>query len=86
MKKFISLFIFLACYSAYSQSLSVFDVDTSSFPIMKAKFFAFDKDGKQIRPNTSDFSISENGQPRTIINVTCPSPKPPSPFIFSISI
>ena len=89
MKKFIRLFIFLACCSAYSQSLSVFDIDTSSFPIMKAKFFAFDKDGKQIRPNSSDFSITENGQPRTILNVTCPSSKAPVPLssvlVFDVS-
>jgi uncharacterized protein (TIGR02145 family) len=89
MKKFISLFIFLACCSAYSQSLSVFDVDTTNFPIMKAKFFAFNKDGNQIRPNTSDFSITENGQPRTILNVSCPSPKPQTPLssvlVFDVS-
>ena len=89
MKKFISLFIFLACCSAYSQSLSVFEVDTTNFPIMKAKFFAFDKDGKQIRPNAADFSLTENGQPRTILNVTCPSPKPQVPLssvlVFDVS-
>ena len=89
MKKFISLFIFLACCSAYSQSLSVFDIDTSSFPIMKAKFFAFDKDGNQTRPNTDNFSITENGQPRTILNITCPSLKPQVPLssvlVFDVS-
>ena len=89
MKKFISLFMFLICCSAYSQSLSIFDVDTSNFPIMKAKFFAFDKDGKQIRANAADFSLTENGQPRTILNVTCPSPKPAIPLssvlVFDVS-
>ena len=89
MKKFISLFIFLACYSAYSQSLSIFDVDTTNFPVMKAKFFTFDKDGNQIRPNSSDFSITENSQPRTVLNVTCPSPKPQVPLssvlVFDVS-
>jgi hypothetical protein len=89
MKKFISLFIFLVSCSVFSQSLSVFDVDTSSFPNMKVKFFAFDKDGNQLRPNTGDFSITENGQPRIILNVTCPDPKPQVPLssvlVFDVS-
>ena len=89
MKKFISLFVFLAYCSVYSQSLSIFDVDTANFPIMKAKFLAFDKDGKQIRPNVGDFSITENGQPRTILNVTCPNTQPQVPLssvlVFDVS-
>ena len=89
MKNLFYLFLFCLCNTAYSQSLSVFDVDTTNFPIMKAKFFAFDKDGKQIRPNIGDFSITENGQERTVINVSCPSPKPPVPLssvlVFDVS-
>ena len=56
---------------------------------MKAKFYAFDKDGNQLHPNVSDFSISENGLPRTVLNVTCPNPKPQSPLssvlVFDVS-
>ena len=81
MKKFISLFIFLACCSAYSQSLSLFDVDTSSFPTIKAKFFAFDKDGKQLlNLSPSDFEVQENGQPRTVSLVSCQSSQAPTPL------
>lgn len=86
MKKFIGLFIFLACCSAYSQSLSVFDVDTSSFPIMRAKFLAFDKDGKPIRPNINDFYLTENGQTQTVLNVICPSLKPLNNVSIALSI
>ena len=90
MKKCIFLLMFfLYTGITYSQSLSVFDIDTTNFPIMKAKFFALDKDGKQIRPNASDFSITENGLPRTVLNVTCPSPKPQVPLssvlVFDVS-
>jgi hypothetical protein len=83
------LLAFFGISRANSQSLSVFDVDTTNFPIMKAKFFAFDKDGKQLKPNVSDFSITENGQPRIVLNVTCPSPKPTVPLssvlVFDVS-
>jgi WD40 repeat protein len=81
MKLYIVIFLLIFGFlRANSQSLSIFDVDTTNFPIMKAKFFAFDKDGKQIRPNAGDFSITENGQPRTVLNLTCPDPKPQTPL------
>ena len=87
MKNLFYLFLFCLCNTAYSQSLSVFDVDTTNFPNMKAKFIAFDKDGKQIRPNIGDFSITENGQPRTVLRMLLALiPKPLIPIILSISV
>ncbi|MEI6089883.1 MAG: choice-of-anchor D domain-containing protein [bacterium] len=91
MKKIVCLFIFLFCYSAYSQSLSVFNINASNFPKIKANFFAFDNAEKQITNlSTSDFSITENGQPRTINNASCPEPLPPlaisSVLVFDMSI
>lgn len=65
-------------FAASAQSLSVFDVDTASFPTIKAKFYAFDATGNQITNlSLSDFQVTENSQPRTITNISCPSPKPP---------
>jgi len=61
----------------HAQSLSLFDVDASNFPTMKAKFYAFDAAGKQVRPSAGELSLTESGQLRTIINVTCPPPPPP---------
>jgi uncharacterized protein (TIGR02145 family) len=62
-----------------SQSLSVFNVDTTAFPAIKAKLYAFDSGGKQIlNLNSSDFEVKENGVPRVILSVSCPSPKPPA--------
>ncbi len=60
-----------------AQSLSLFDVDASNFPTMKAKFYAFDAIGKQVRPSASELTLTENGQPRVITSVTCPPPPPP---------
>ena len=90
MKNFIILFVLTFTYSAISQSLSVFDVDASNFPTIKAKFFAFDKDGKQITNlNTSDFEVKENGQPRSVTKVSCPAPQPTialsSVLVFDVS-
>ena len=90
MKKIIILIVLSFTYSAMSQSLSVFDVDASNFPTIKAKFYAFDKDGKQLTNlNPNDFELKENGQSRNVTNVSCPPPQPPialsSVLVFDVS-
>jgi len=78
MKKVLIMIISLNSYIAICQSLSVFNVDTSSFPTIKAKFFAYDSSGNQMTNlSPSDFQVTENGQPRTVTLVSCPSPTPP---------
>ncbi|MCX6153662.1 MAG: VWA domain-containing protein [Candidatus Kapabacteria bacterium] len=80
MKIFLLYLIFaISAIEALGQSLSVFNIDTSSFPVIRAKFFAFDGSGNQIRNiPSSDFSVSENGQLRTVLSVFCSLPKPSS--------
>ncbi|MFN8361153.1 MAG: choice-of-anchor D domain-containing protein [Candidatus Kapaibacterium sp.] len=78
MKHLCTLFICLASvFHGNAQSLSLFDVDPSGFPTVKAKFYAFDAAGQQQRPSISELTLTENGIPRTITNVSCPSPLPP---------
>jgi len=66
----------LASLSLSAQTLSVFDVDASAFPTMKARFFAFGADGKPIQNAISpqDIVLRENGVSRTVTGVTCPPP------------
>ena len=66
----------LASLSLPAQTLSVFDVDASAFPTMKARFFAFGADGKPIQNAISpqDIVLRENGASRTVTGVTCPPP------------
>lgn len=72
------LFLIILSTIAHSQSFTVFDVDTSNFPIMKAKFFAFDADGEQLTNlSPADFEVTENEQMRNVISVSCPAPQPP---------
>lgn len=72
MKTFLTVFFFLLYSIVNCQSLSLFDVDPSNFPTIRAKFYAFDTQGNQQRPNISDLSLTENGIPRTITNISCP--------------
>ncbi|MEI6089552.1 MAG: FISUMP domain-containing protein [bacterium] len=72
MRKLIYILFFVFGYTAYSQSLSVFNVDASAFPTIKANFIAFDSNGDPITNfSVSDFKITENGFPRTPTNVDC---------------
>ncbi len=88
--KAISLITIVLCIfyiNVHSQSLSLFDIDTTNFPIIKAKFYAFDKDGNQITNlSPSDFELKENGQARNVTKVSCPTPKPLKKLSVAMSI
>ncbi|MBM2817244.1 MAG: yiaD [Ignavibacteria bacterium] len=86
MKKIIVMFFLLFSCSIYGQSLSVFDIDTSAFPTIKAKFFAFDSNGNQLTNlKISDFEVFENGKPRNTTLVSCPGAKPPQNVSLAMS-
>ena len=73
MKIVLALTAFiLTTLSAGAQSLSLFSIDTTNFPTMKAKFNAFDAAGNPVRPNIGDVFITEDGTTRTVTNITCP--------------
>lgn len=91
MKKAFCLFIFLLILfgfnNANSQNFSVFNCDGSKHPTVKAKFFAFDAEGNQITGlSPADFTVTENGIPRTVTNVSCPEQKPKQPLSLALGI
>ncbi len=87
MKRLIYLFIMCLSAAAYGQSLTVFDVDPSAFPTIKAKFYAIDKSGKQITDlDKSDFAVSEDGNPRVVTGISCPDANKPVPLSVVITI
>jgi len=80
MKKnqFLIFLLFVAMTQmTFGQGINIFDIDTTNYPTIKAKFYAYDKDGNQARPSASELSITEDGVPRTITGVSCPASKPP---------
>lgn len=59
---------------SYGQNLSVFDADTTDYPVIKAKFFLRDQDGKQVVNLTpADFRVTEKGVNKTVLSVSCPN-------------
>jgi hypothetical protein len=57
-----------------AQTMSVFDIDASAFPAMKAKLIVADKAEKSIRDFTipNDITLTENGNPVKDLAVMCP--------------
>jgi len=81
MKKVVVLTWVLLFYTSNivsSQSLSFYDLNIDDYPEISAKFYALDENGNTI-PNLSesDFEISENTEIREILDISCPSVKPP---------
>ncbi|MFI5262932.1 MAG: choice-of-anchor D domain-containing protein [Candidatus Kapaibacterium sp.] len=73
---FICLLLFCASQLP-AQNLSVFNLDATNFPTLKAKFYAFDANGNQLNPPASEISITENGTSRNVSAVNCPVAAPP---------
>src|SRR4051812_8063908 len=72
MRSFILSALVLIAASASAQNLSVFGLDASNFPILKAKFYAFDAQGNQQNPSASEIGVSENGIARNVTSINCP--------------
>lgn len=77
MNRVIYFFLFFSAINAAAQTFSIFDVDKTAFPTMKAKFYVIDATGKQIKNiNAADVQITESGAPRDVTFISCPPEKP----------
>ncbi|HRE56409.1 MAG TPA: choice-of-anchor D domain-containing protein [Candidatus Kapabacteria bacterium] len=68
MKTLITMLMILSA-PVYSQSIRLFDIDTTQFPLMKAKAYIYDKDGKYVVPDKSEVSVREQGIVRQMRSV-----------------
>ena len=68
------------------QTLSLYDIDPSGYPTIKAKVLALDASGNPYRPNINDLELTEGGTRRTIRSITCPEPKPIVPISSVLTI
>ncbi len=73
--------------SLAQRSISLFDIDTTRFPLVTAKFYAFDVLGARVTSfSPADCSIIENGTARTVTRVTCAPNTTPAPISSVLSI
>ncbi len=85
MKWLLLCFVFISSTLAYSQGISLFNIDPSGFPTIKAKFYAYDKEGKPIRPSMNEVKLKEDGENRSILRIKCP-PSGPQPISVGIMV
>ncbi|MDT8324005.1 MAG: SUMF1/EgtB/PvdO family nonheme iron enzyme [Bacteroidota bacterium] len=63
---------------ATAQSLTFFDIDARSYPLLRAKFYAFDASGAALTTlQPADFLLTENAESRNVLDISCPPPAPP---------
>jgi uncharacterized protein YegL len=77
---FLCLILFLFGSNLYSQNLFIYNIDTSTYPTVRASFFAFDSEWNQQNLNQMDVVLKENGLPRTVYSFNCPTPNKPLPI------
>src|SRR4051794_22825578 len=73
---FVPFFILLAV-PLFGQRLTISRIDTSGYPTVRGYVYALDAAGNSIAGlSAGDFSVAENGSPRSIVSMNCPSPHP----------
>ena len=75
MKKISIILVLLPLFitDLFTQDLEIIEIDTTSYPIGKVKFFAFNKNYEQITNlQKKEIKIYENGEQREVLEVTCP--------------
>ncbi len=73
----VAVVLLLYALTGYGQTLSLFNIDSEQYSVMRAKYHAMDADGNQIvNLAPGDFQLVENGIPRTVTATNCPPPPP----------
>ena len=84
---FMCLLLYTNIYKATAQSLSLFDIDTSGYPLLKGKFVAVDEKHNQIVDITKkEASIVSGGVQQEITKVINPQPSPPLPLSLVLTV
>lgn len=65
---------------SFSQSFSLFSIDTTNYPVLRAKFLNVTADGFLSNIPQTSLQLKENSAPRTILSVNCPIQNPPIPL------
>jgi WD40 repeat protein len=81
------LFLIALVVPAVAQRLTISRIDTSRFPIVAAKVYPLDRDGRLIEGlDEDDFRVLENGQQREILSLSCETPTTEQPLSSVLTI
>lgn len=70
------VFFYFFTYIGNSQITSLYGIDISNYPVIKANFFAFNSFGEQVDISDSDIRLFENSSQMQFKKI-CPAKKPP---------
>ncbi len=83
----ISVLLILFASIVQAQQLSLFNINSDDYPVIKANFYAFSSRGKQLTTfSKKETRISENGNEQRVIRVKHPEYKELEPTSFVIAI
>jgi formylglycine-generating enzyme required for sulfatase activity len=81
------LFVLLLPMAAGAQSLSLYDVDTRAYPLLRAKLLLYDNLGRRVGAlSPAELLLTENALPRNIVRVECPPAVQPEPISAVLTI
>ncbi len=81
------LLLLLQMHRADAQSLSLYDIDTRAYPLLRAKLLLYDSEGKRVESLSPDeLLLTENGVQRRVLRVDCPPVVPLSPISAVLTI
>ncbi len=84
---FVILLFITFNFSVFCQNLTILNVDTSAYPIMKMDFIVTNPMGKQIKNmNISDFELIENGEKKVLSHLICKPDIPPRDVSIALSL
>jgi len=73
----LAAMLIIATTVSITQTIDIYNLDYSGFPNIKAEFYAFDRNNKQIYDFPDEnLILTENGIDRDIISVSCPQTEP----------
>lgn len=87
--KHLAPFLFLAIVGSVAvcaQSIAFDKPDASTYPTLRARVVAVDAQGVAQPLRVQDLRITEDGVPRTIVDVTCPPQTPAAPIALVLAL
>ncbi len=73
------LLLLVAPIALQAQSISLFQIDPSAYPTIRANVLAIDNEGNPVKLTRENLRLTEGGEEREITLLSCPDPQPIEP-------
>lgn len=79
MKFSLLILFYILPISLLSQSVVITKVETGAYPTLNCEYMVLDENGRKFAPSNNEMSLTENGIPQTINDLSCENNKSPVP-------